>query len=66
MLSRRAFLESTARATSVAAGIAACPAAGWTAWFEDPAQDLLGTAPKARYWTTAALAGARHSRFPRR
>jgi len=58
MLSRRAFLESTARATSVAAGIAACPAAGWTAWLEDPAQDLLSTAPKARYWTTAALAGA--------
>ena len=58
MLSRRAFLESSGRAASAAAGLAACPALGWAGRIAGPGQDLLSTAPKARYWTTAALAGA--------
>ena len=58
MLSRRTFLGSTGRAASAAAGLAACPALAWAGRFAGPGQDLLSTAPKARYWTTAALAGA--------
>ncbi len=58
MVSRRAFLGSTARAASATAGLAAFPAAAWAEWMAGSNQDLLATAPKARYWTTAALAGA--------
>jgi pyruvate formate lyase activating enzyme len=58
MPSRRAFLESSGRAVSVAAAWAACPTAAWADWLGGRGQDLLNTAPKARYWTTATLAGA--------
>ena len=58
MPSRRAFLESTGRAASAAAGLLACPAAAWAEWLGGRGQNLLNTAPKARYWTTATLAGA--------
>jgi pyruvate formate lyase activating enzyme len=57
MLSRRTFLAATARAAS-AAGIAVSPVAAWAESMAGPGQDLLRTSPKARYWTTAALAGA--------
>jgi pyruvate formate lyase activating enzyme len=58
MPSRRAFLESSGRAASAAAAWAACPTAAWAEWLGSRGQDLLDTAPKARYWTTATLAGA--------
>jgi pyruvate formate lyase activating enzyme len=58
MVSRRAFLGSTARAASATAGLAACPAAAFADWISGPNQDLLGTAPRAGYWTTSTLAGA--------
>jgi pyruvate formate lyase activating enzyme len=58
MVSRRAFLGSAARAASATAGLAAWPAEAWASWFARPNQDLLRTAPRARYWTTSALAGA--------
>ena len=64
MLSRRAFLGSTARAASAAAGLAACPAVGWAGWIAGPGQDLPSTAPKARYWTTADARGRRLRRVP--
>jgi pyruvate formate lyase activating enzyme len=58
MPSRRAFLESSGRAVSAAAAVAACPTAVWAEWLGGQGQDLLNTAPRARYWTTATLAGA--------
>jgi pyruvate formate lyase activating enzyme len=58
MLSRREFLGSTARTASAAASLAVAPPAAWIDWLANSNQDFLRTAPKARYWTTAALAGA--------
>src|SRR5512137_542572 len=52
MISRRCFLEAAARATGTAAALP-------FAWAAPDQLDRLGrTAPRARYWTTAALSGA--------
>jgi pyruvate formate lyase activating enzyme len=57
MISRRVFLSAAA----AAAGSALVPGAPVSAhllstWFPGPSQDLLRSAPRARYWTTAAMA----------
>ena len=52
MISRRGFLEAAARATGTAAVLP-------FAWASPGQLDRLArTAPRARYWTTAALSGA--------
>ncbi len=64
MITRRAFIETIARGAPAVAGGAALLAAT-PRWLEAAVagqtltiQDVLRTAPKARYWTTTALAGS--------
>jgi pyruvate formate lyase activating enzyme len=66
MVSRRGLLQTAARLLPVAAGTSLAPAA-WAAgypaadladWMLASGQDLARTAPRARYWTSAALAGS--------
>jgi pyruvate formate lyase activating enzyme len=58
MISRRAFLGSTARAASATAGLAAIPSPALLDWIGGQNQEFIRSAPRARYWTTSALAGA--------
>jgi pyruvate formate lyase activating enzyme len=58
MTSRRAFLASTARAASATAGLAAVPSPALIGWLAGQNQDLVRSAPRARFWTTSALAGS--------
>jgi pyruvate formate lyase activating enzyme len=57
MISRRDFLAATARAATATTGLALAPAPAWGAWMAGGREDLVRSAPKARYWTTSALAG---------
>src|SRR5512144_2552957 len=57
MLSRRNFLVATARSAGTAAGLAAT-SPPLLAWLGGQPAALLKSAPRARYWTTAAAAGA--------
>jgi pyruvate formate lyase activating enzyme len=58
MISRRDFLGTTARSASATAALAVSPSSAWIRWIASGAADLARSAPKARYWTTSALAGA--------
>jgi pyruvate formate lyase activating enzyme len=58
MVSRRDFLAAAARAASATSGLALAPVSAWGAWMADQRTDFARSAPKARYWTTAALAGS--------
>ena len=69
MISRREFLATTVRSASAAAGAALAPASalaigaprsrrGLLDWMAGDGDDFLRTAPRARYWTTTALAGS--------
>ncbi len=58
MISRRGFLSLTARSATATAGFALAPPSSWAGWLPGAQDDLLRLAPKARYWTTSALAGA--------
>jgi pyruvate formate lyase activating enzyme len=58
MISRRDFLSLTALSATATAGLSAIPSPSWAAFLDNPQDDLLRLAPKARYWTTSALAGS--------
>lgn len=58
MITRRAFMAATARSASATAGFALSPLSSWTRWIASGPQALARSAPRARYWTTSALAGA--------
>jgi len=69
MISRRDFLAATARSASATASLALAPVsvlasgtpssrAALADWLAGSADDLAQSAPRARYWTTSALAGA--------
>ncbi|HEX7485785.1 MAG TPA: AmmeMemoRadiSam system radical SAM enzyme [Vicinamibacterales bacterium] len=58
MISRRDFLSATARSASATAGLAMAPSPAWVDWLTGGREDLVRSAPKARYWTTSALAGS--------
>jgi pyruvate formate lyase activating enzyme len=58
MTSRREFLASTARVASATAGLAAVPSPDLIGWLAGQNQDLVRSAPKARFWTTSPLAAS--------
>lgn len=57
MISRRQFLSLTAWSATATAGLGFASSPSWTELFASPQDDLLRLAPRARYWTTSALAG---------
>jgi pyruvate formate lyase activating enzyme len=58
MISRRDFLSLTAWSATATAGLSFAPSTSWAGVLPFAQDDLLRLAPKARYWTTSALAGS--------
>jgi pyruvate formate lyase activating enzyme len=58
MISRRSFLSLTARSATATAGLTLAPPAALAGFLAGAQDDLLRLAPKARYWTTSALAAS--------
>jgi len=58
MISRRDFLSLTAWSATATAGLSLVPSSAWAGLLTSAQDDLLRLAPRAKYWTTSALAGS--------